>query len=72
MTTASATALNQITQKLKIDHHLAGGDEQGILPYLLALQEISEVYPGNSALNTLLSQIHAGISTNILTKEGQI
>ena len=39
---------------------------------MLALQEISEVYPGNSALNTLLSQIHAGISTNILTKEGQI
>ena len=40
-----------------------------MLPYLHALLEISEIYPNNTPLNTLLSQIHQGISTMILTKE---
>ena len=43
-----------------------------MLPFLHALQEIQEVYPANSALTTLLSQIHQGISTMILSKEDQI
>ena len=62
MTTASQTALNSITQKIK-------NESQSVLPYLQALSEISHVYPQNNALNTLLSQIHQGISTLILTKE---
>ena len=65
MTTASAQALNQITQKIK-------SESTSVLPYLHALQEISEVYPSNNALNGLLSQIHQGISTLILSKEDQI
>ena len=65
MTTASAQALNSITQKIK-------NETTSVLPYLHALQEICEVYPTNQALNTLLSQIHQGISTLILSKEDQI
>jgi len=48
MTTASAIALNSITQKIK-------SESNSVLPYLHALQEISEVYPTNTALNNLLS-----------------
>ena len=51
MTTASAQALNSITQKIK-------NETTSVLPYLQALQEIQEVYPQNQPLNTLLSQIH--------------
>ena len=40
MTTASAHALNSITQKLK-------NETNSVLPYLHAIQEISEVYPQN-------------------------
>ena len=65
MTTASAHALNSITMRLK-------NESASVLPYLHALQEISEVYPQNQPLNTLLSQIHQGISTMILSKEDQI
>ena len=62
MSTASAHALNQITQRIK-------SEANSVLPYLHALQDICEVYPQNQALNTLLSHIHQGISTQILTKE---
>jgi hypothetical protein len=62
MTTESAKALQSITQKIK-------NETTSVLPYLHALQEISEIYPNNNPLNTLLSQIHQGISTMILTKE---
>lgn len=65
LTSQSASALNAITQKIK-------NESASVLPYLHALQEISEVYPNNNPLNTLLSQIHQGISTLILKKEDQI
>ena len=66
LTSVSATALNSITNQLKRE------TPTSVLPYLQALHEISEVYPQNVALCALLSQVHKGISTLMLSKEDQI
>ena len=60
--TESCKALNALSQKLKQEPAPA-------LKYLHAIQEITDIYPDNSPLNSLLNKIHQGISTMLLTKE---
>ena len=60
--TASAKALQTINRRLQ-------QEETPNLKYLHALHEISEVYPNNKALTSLLNSVHSGMSNILLSKE---
>ena len=65
METASAKALQTINRRLQ-------QEETPNLKYLHALHEISEVYPNNIALTSLLNSVHSGMSNILLSKEEQL